>query len=484
MADVLVYPAMEAMDGPLAPGASHAAPYPPDQSAPQIKAFSPRYKGLTWDGHGRWRVRINYNGKQQHIGRFADDNEAALAYDRAALHLLGEAAELNFNAEDVLAHPAAYGEPLKALLEKFQDSLQVPLPDHVHLGVPDACAPPAPRSSGGRRRTKRSGSQDCEEADGEHLSGSRGRSHRRRQNSGAEGAPDASSPSTRSVVMPYGGLLSCNPGLMGCMISQADDALLQGALPHSASTPGDLLLGMDDDWLNDLDLPEAQGDVLAPTGLHFYGGASLSHHPEGLPMHSTGLDQAGLNLGSLMQQGGMAFRPHEQAMGLSGGSGFMPCYRSAADGRPPLMHHAGLGEEVAQQTHMDGSWCDAPPVGDSQDMEAAGGSGQTGAHGEVDMCEDPDGATGSALLGAATALAQAAFAAGGAAGASGPRDPTELELQHATALLTEILSRRLPLQRGPTNNIVTGDLANLVLPSVNGMPGCNIRLSISIMRQP
>jgi hypothetical protein len=31
---------------------------------------------------------------------------------------------------------------------------------------------------------------------------------------------------------------------------------------------------------------------------------------------------------------------------------------------------------------------------------------------------------------------------------------------------------------------VTGDLANLVLPSVNGMPGCNIRLSISIMRQP
>jgi hypothetical protein len=44
MADVLVYPAMEAMDGPLAPGASHAAPYPPDQSAPQIKAFSPRYK--------------------------------------------------------------------------------------------------------------------------------------------------------------------------------------------------------------------------------------------------------------------------------------------------------------------------------------------------------------------------------------------------------------------------------------------------------
>jgi hypothetical protein len=27
---------------------------------------------------------------------------------------------------------------------------------------------------------------------------------------------------------------------------------------------------------------------------------------------------------------------------------------------------------------------------------------------------------------------------------------------------------------------LTGDLANLVLPSVDGMPGCNIRLSIWI----
>jgi hypothetical protein len=27
---------------------------------------------------------------------------------------------------------------------------------------------------------------------------------------------------------------------------------------------------------------------------------------------------------------------------------------------------------------------------------------------------------------------------------------------------------------------LTGDLANLVLPSVNGMPGCNIRLCIRL----
>jgi len=44
---------------------------------------------------------------------------------RAALHLLGGAADLNFPAQHVLAHPSVYGEPLKALLAQFQDCLQV-----------------------------------------------------------------------------------------------------------------------------------------------------------------------------------------------------------------------------------------------------------------------------------------------------------------------------------------------------------------------
>ena len=53
------------------------------------------YKGLSWTPHG-FIVRIGLERKQIYLGTFQDEIEAALAYDRAALHHYGEHARLNF----------------------------------------------------------------------------------------------------------------------------------------------------------------------------------------------------------------------------------------------------------------------------------------------------------------------------------------------------------------------------------------------------
>lgn len=43
-----------------------------------------------------WKVEITTKGKKIHIGYFADELDAAIAYDRAALEIRGEFAMLNF----------------------------------------------------------------------------------------------------------------------------------------------------------------------------------------------------------------------------------------------------------------------------------------------------------------------------------------------------------------------------------------------------
>jgi hypothetical protein len=45
---------------------------------------------------GRWIAEITVNRKKTVLGRFDDEVEAALAYDRAAERLLGDRAKLNF----------------------------------------------------------------------------------------------------------------------------------------------------------------------------------------------------------------------------------------------------------------------------------------------------------------------------------------------------------------------------------------------------
>ena len=56
-----------------------------------------RHKGVTWhSGNKRWLARITLNGKRRTLGYFADELQAALAYDKAAKELFGEYARTNF----------------------------------------------------------------------------------------------------------------------------------------------------------------------------------------------------------------------------------------------------------------------------------------------------------------------------------------------------------------------------------------------------
>lgn len=71
---------------------------------PSKSGSSSRYKGVVW--HERvnpWRAKIAVNGKQQHLGYFATEEEAAHAYDKAAYAAWGEFAHLNFgNQQSVI----------------------------------------------------------------------------------------------------------------------------------------------------------------------------------------------------------------------------------------------------------------------------------------------------------------------------------------------------------------------------------------------
>lgn len=58
---------------------------------------SSRYKGVSWNKRrGKWHSRIFPNGMNLHLGYYDVEEEAAKAYDVAALHHYGEFARLNF----------------------------------------------------------------------------------------------------------------------------------------------------------------------------------------------------------------------------------------------------------------------------------------------------------------------------------------------------------------------------------------------------
>lgn len=57
---------------------------------------SSKYKGVAWHPvSGKWRAYIAPNGKQEHLGLFVDEMEAARAYDERARAVFGPHACLN-----------------------------------------------------------------------------------------------------------------------------------------------------------------------------------------------------------------------------------------------------------------------------------------------------------------------------------------------------------------------------------------------------
>jgi hypothetical protein len=59
-----------------------------------------RYKGVWWHKRDhRWMAHIRHQGKRIHLGRFVDEIDAALAYDKASRELFGEFAAPNFPLE-------------------------------------------------------------------------------------------------------------------------------------------------------------------------------------------------------------------------------------------------------------------------------------------------------------------------------------------------------------------------------------------------
>lgn len=65
----------------------------------QSKCLTPKsskFKGVNWDKKSlKWRARIQVNGRSISLGFFADETDAAKAYDEAAYQHFGEFAKTN-----------------------------------------------------------------------------------------------------------------------------------------------------------------------------------------------------------------------------------------------------------------------------------------------------------------------------------------------------------------------------------------------------
>lgn len=62
-----------------------------------------QYKGVYWNKEkNKWKAHIKINGKPKYLGYFTSEEDAARAYDRAAIEHFGIYAKLNFPIEDYI----------------------------------------------------------------------------------------------------------------------------------------------------------------------------------------------------------------------------------------------------------------------------------------------------------------------------------------------------------------------------------------------
>lgn len=92
-----------------------------NESTQDPNAIRSQYRGLYWDKKDRkWRVRIHINGRQQHVGRFTDEFQAAQAYDKAAVYLLGPNIQTNFGIASAVVDPAELPAHIVAAKAKLE----------------------------------------------------------------------------------------------------------------------------------------------------------------------------------------------------------------------------------------------------------------------------------------------------------------------------------------------------------------------------
>jgi hypothetical protein len=64
---------------------------------PDGSAHTSKFKGVSWDrARGKWQSKINPGGGTKNLGRYRSEEDAARAYDAAAVASWGEFARLNF----------------------------------------------------------------------------------------------------------------------------------------------------------------------------------------------------------------------------------------------------------------------------------------------------------------------------------------------------------------------------------------------------
>jgi hypothetical protein len=67
------------------------------------KGSTSKYLGVSWHkASNKWRARIEVDGKSYYLGYFTVEEDAARAYDRAAIKHFGIYANLNFPMEDYI----------------------------------------------------------------------------------------------------------------------------------------------------------------------------------------------------------------------------------------------------------------------------------------------------------------------------------------------------------------------------------------------